>query len=214
MMPLKIEYSENEWSSYNVVILGIGELGKETIEKYPCPTRDENHWEIQTLTLCNDDAFQHKHISKIITLNDDSCYLTKCQQEICEAIKNSDILFIIVDVSKDVNYEKAVCFANLHRSSERKSKFNILIDCSGSNYISESTLESVFDLAVSHRSTSEAYRSVEMLLSDMNTQLIGLDFADVKAIIKSTPKMSFFEERVENPSKLNKVVSCFLACSI
>ena len=208
MMPLKIEILENEGSSYDITVLGIGNAGKEAVRKYPCPAYGENHWAIQTLTLCDDDAFQHKRYPKITTPKDSPYYLAECRQKICEVVNNSDILFVIADISKDPDYENAFRFANLHHSESEK-KWNVLIDCSEGSSFSELILSSVFDLILSYPSTSKTYRPIEMLLSDMYTQCVGLDFADVKAIVDSTPKMKFFEERVNSSEKVKEAILRF-----
>jgi hypothetical protein len=209
MMPLKIEILENQGSGFDVTVLGIGEAGKTAIREYPCPAYGGNHWAIQTLTLCDDDAFQHKRYPKITTPNDSPYYLAKYRQKICEVIKNSDILFVIADISKDPDYENAFRFANLHRSGERKVKYNILVDCSAGNAFSELTLSSVFDLLISHRSAAKIYRPVEMILSNMYTQMIGVDFVDVQSVIDSTPRMKFFEERVNSKEMLKEIAVNF-----
>lgn len=208
MMPLKIEILENDGIGYKITILGIGEVGREIISKYPLPAYGKHQWAIQTLFICDDDAFQHKRQPKVFTPEDDPRYLAKCRKQICEVIENSDILFVVADTNKDPDYENAFRFANLHRSCERESKYNILVNFSvdGNPCCSDLTIDDVFDLIIYHQGTSKIYRSIEMLLTDMYAQFIGLDFIDVRAIIEPTPKMKFFEECAESPEKLKEII--------
>lgn len=205
MMPLKIEVIENLGSGYDITVLGIGETGKKAIREYPCPAYGDNHWAIQTLTLCDDDAFQHKRYPKITTPRDSPVYLAKCRNQICEAIKNAEILFVVTDISKDPDYENAFRFANLHRTGSREEKINVLIDCGEGHSFAELELSTIFDLVISNRNEIKSYRPVEMLLSDMYTQVCGLDFADVRAILNRTPKLNFLEFKTQEYEQLDKI---------
>lgn len=208
MMPLKIEILENDDIGYNITILGIGEVGREIVSKYPLPAYGKNHWAIQTLFLCDDDAFQHKRYPKVFTPQDEPCYLAKCRKQICEVIENSDVLFVVADTNKDPDYENAFRFANFHRSCERESNYNILVNFSDDSKpcCSDSTIEDVFDLIIYHQGTSKIHRTMEMLLTDMYAQFIGLDFMDMQTVIEPTPKMKFFEKCAESPEKLKKII--------
>lgn len=70
MMPVRIELLDNKGCCPNVTVLGIGEPGLKAVSKYPCPAYGEPHWGIGTLTLCDDDAFQHKRYPNITTPKD------------------------------------------------------------------------------------------------------------------------------------------------
>ena len=205
MMPLKIEVIENLGSGYDITVLGIGEHGKKAIREYPCPAYGDNHWAIQTLTLCDDDAFQHKRYPKITTPRDSPVYLAQCRNQICEAIKNAEILFVVADISKDPDYENAFRFANLHRTGNREEKINVLIDCGEGHSFAELELSTIFDLVISNGTEIKPYRPAEMLLSDMYTQVCGLDFADVRAILNRTPKLNFLEFKIQEYEQLDKI---------
>lgn len=205
MMPLKIEVIENLGSGYDITILGIGEAGKKAIREYPCPAYGNNHWAIQSLTLCDDDAFQHKRYPKITTPCDSPVYLAKCRNQICEAIKNAEILFVVADISKDPDYENAFRFANLHRTGNREEKINVLIDCGEGHSFAELELSVVFDLVISCEGIAESYRPIEMLLSDMYTQVCGLDFSDVRSILERTPKLEFLEYNTHEYEEFKKI---------
>lgn len=204
MMPTRIELLENKGRCSDVTVLGIGEPGKEAVSKYPCPAYGEPHWGIGTLTLCDDDAFQHKRYPNITTPRDSPHYLAECRKQICEIIQNTEDLFVIADINKDPDYDNAFRFANLHRSGNRENKRTVLINCGEEHTFAALSLQSVFDLIINIHRSQAAYRPVEMLLSDMYTQAIGLDAADVDSVITRTPEMIYYEETFTNERKLKE----------
>ena len=129
MMPVRIELLENKGHCPDVTVLGIGEPGRKAVSKYPCPAYGEHHWGIGTMTLCDDDAFQHKRYPKLTTPKDSPRYLAECRKQICEIIQNTEDLFVIADINKDPDYDNAYRFANLHRSGSRERKRTVLINC-------------------------------------------------------------------------------------
>ena len=211
MMPTRIELLENKGHCPNVTVLGIGEPGLKAVSKYPCPAYGERHWGIGTLTLCDDDAFQHKRYPKITTPKDSPRYLAECRKQIYEIIQNSDDLFIIADINKDPDYDNAFRFANLHCRSRREGNRTILVNCGEKHTFASLELQDVFDLIINIHHCSNAYRPVEMLLSDMYTQAIGLDAADVDAILMRTPEMAFYEEVFTDTRKLKDVATMIKA---
>lgn len=207
MMPVRIELLENKGHCPDVTVLGIGEPGREAVSKYPCPAYGEHHWGIGTLTLCDDDAFQHKRYPKVTTPKDSPRYLAECRKQICEIIQNTGDLFVIADINKDPDYDNAFRFANLHRRNGRKGNRTVLVNCGEEHTFASLELQDVFDLIVNIHQCSNAYRPVEMLLSDMYTQVIGLDAADVGGILTRTPEMIFYEEVLTDSNQLKNVAS-------
>lgn len=200
MMPLKIELLENKGESFDVVVLGIGELGKKLVREYPMPAYGENHWAIETLTLCEDDAFQHKRYPKLMTPGDSPKYLEKCRDAICEAIIKADILFVVSDVKQDPDYDHTYRFAKLHKQGESDNKLTILIDCSGSPYC-EFDLDEVYDAIIFNCEGAPNYRPIEMLLTDMYEQP-NIDFADVSATLKYTDRIKFVDSKCNTQKEL------------
>jgi len=205
MMPLKIELLENKGESYNVVILGIGEIGKKLVREYPMPAYGENHWAIETLTLCEDDAFQHKRYPKVMTPRDSPKYLEKCRDAVCEAITKADILFVVSDVKQDPDYDHTYRFAKLHKQGESEHKATILVDCSGSPYC-EFDLDEVYDLIIFNCEGAPNFRPIEMLLTDLYTQCVGLDMADVSSALKYTDRIKFVEMKHSNKKELEDIL--------
>lgn len=207
MMPLRIELLEYKGRCPDVTVLGIGEPGLKAVSKYPCPAYGERHWGIGTLTLCDDDAFQHKRYPKVTTPKDSPHYLAECRKQVCEIIQNTEDLFVIADINRDPDFDNAFRFANLHRNGSRKGKRTVLINCGEEHTFASLELESVFDLIINVHRSPGAYRPVEMLLSDMYTQSIGLDTADVNAVITRTPEMIYYEETITNEKKIKEIAA-------
>lgn len=202
MMPIKIEILENK-GSYDVVILGIGDIGKKAICKYPFPAYGENHWAIQTLTLCDDDAFRHQRKPGVTKLPDDlPSYLEECGQKILEVVSDAEILFIFADISKDSDYENAFRFAKLHKSNRNERKISILVNYGSEDAFSDVPLLTVFNAIISTRDAAQMYRPAEMLLTDMYTQWIGMDVNDVFSILKHTPSFEFQELHGKNHAEM------------
>lgn len=196
MMPLRIEVLENKGSAFDVTILGVGEAGLNAVKAYPLPAYGGKHWAIETLNLCDDDAFQHRRTPGVTRISDDSPrYLSECRQKISEIVRNTELLFVLADVSKDPDYENAFRFAEQHREAWNDRKFSILIDCSGKNAFSDWALPTVFSTIISVRDTARMYRPAEMLLTDMYTQWISMEYADVYSILERAPSFKFTEER-------------------
>lgn len=202
MMPLRIEVLENKGAAFNVTILGIGETGRNGIKAYPCPAYGGKHWAIETLNLCDDDAFQHQRTPGVTTFpNDNPHYLAECRQKISEIVRNTDLLFVLADSSKDPDYENAFRFAALHRETWNDRKFSVLVDCSNGNAFS--ALPTVFSTVISVHDATRMYRPAELLLTDMYTQWISLEYADVYSILECTPHFKFIEDRCNDTEEVS-----------
>jgi hypothetical protein len=187
MIPQKIEIAENKGIGYNVAILGVGTIGRETVSNYPYQSYEKKQWIIENLLLCDDETYQ---------------------KQICDIVKRSEILFVVVDMSIEADFRSAIHFAKMHKGKEHEDRYTVLVDCSQEGKSSNVTL-SIFDLIVLNPSHAPSYRPIEMLLTDMYTQFYGVDIPDVKAILDHTPEVVFLEDSFCNYKELEKIACCF-----
>lgn len=207
MMPVKIEILENEEVGYNITVIGIGKKGKEAIRKYPYPAYGGFHWGIHTLTLCDDDAFRHKKTPETTIIPDDSPhYLEKCRRKIFDIIEQTEILFVIADMDEDSNYENAFKIAKYHKNKKTEKRHSILVNCSPNTSLLDTEIFNTFDHTIYTYNANKIYRPVEMLITDMYTQWIGIDIDDVKRTLSDVPSLNFIEDEASDENEFKEMI--------
>ena len=192
MQPVKIEIFPNKEFGLNVTILGIGNRGEEEVRKYPFCIDSEKHSVFKSLTL-----------SSIYDCSE------KISKQIKSALNQTELLFIIVDVGNENELNCAKKIVDLLKRYSSKS-IAILIDISDNSHIKQSNL---FDVVISVDKQSEAYKPIEMILSDMYFGTVGLDASSVCYMLYITPKMKFLQTRTEDISEKGAIIETLKSCN-
>ena len=179
MMPVRIELPECTESGYDVTILGVGALGRRAVSEYPRSLDRSNYWYVNALTLC-DDGQDHTEIRKIV--------------------KNTDVLFVIADMSEETDKENVISFADLHGR-----KRTVLIKCGAENV--DPSLDSFYDLTISVEGGANPCHPVEILLGYMYSGIVGIAIEDMDWIIGRVPQMTYYEARYTTTEELEYIAA-------
>lgn len=207
-IPEMIEANEG----YDVALIGIGEIGKTALQAFNLQYSGP-HWAAKSITLCDDEAFQHRRYANVIHPTDNPFYLAEQRRKVLEICKSPEVLFVFMDASEDPDFEHACRFANVHRQQNVGKPLSICV-CTEKlrNSFTSSVLASLYDVVIwADTHGNDLCKPAEMLLSDMYTQCIGLDIADVFEILKHSQEMYLLTEHRNSKTDLSKVSSDILA---
>ena len=185
MQPVKIEIFANRAFGLSVTVLGIGKRGDDAVRRYPFCIDSEKYRVFKSLTLCS--------------VYDCSDKLTK---QIKSILKRTELLFVIVDTKNEKELQCAEKIAELLKINSNKS-ISVLIDISDNT---DKLSQNSFDCIISVDNQTEAYKPIEMVLSDMYFGTVGIDASSVCYMLYITPKMRFFQTRTENINEKDAII--------
>ena len=199
MLPIKIEQYATRKYGLNVTVIGIGEIGKSAVKRYPFYSDHDALGFFHTLTFLGDSALRNP---EHLTYGLES--VESIRTEISEIIKQTDCLFIVADISHKEDLKNALYFAERHKSLA-KAPFTVLVEIE--NHIDEHPeLQKKFDLIISVEGFTEAHKPIRTLIG-IPAGDIGLDFADVMLVAKEAPVMKFAQESIASVDDLERLIS-------